>query len=788
MESGLSTAEAEKRLHEFGKNRIQQHGTSSIKTIFFSQSFSVINALLAIAAFFAFIIHDILDGSFILAAIIINVGFGFLQEYRAQRSLEKLKQYTAPTARVMRDGREKKILAEELVPGDIVVITEGSQVPADGILLEGKHIEIDESVLSGESLAVFKKPADSVFLGTLVRVGKGTMRVNKTGNTTEFGQIARTLSTIKVEKTPLQRNLDQLGKTLSLLALLAGFLIIIIGFASGKDLIPLILVGTSIGVAAIPEGLPAVVTIAFAVGTHRMAKRGAIIKKLAAIEALGALQIVLIDKTGTLTQNTMAVKKYWLTDEKSFPLLLAGCVLGNTASLIEKGTGRNFETIGDQTDGALLLWAYRQSEKNSVVLPQKQHIIDEYVFDTETKTITTVVRKNKTTHVFVRGAPEEIITKSNCSPKEKAVLINQFQHMANEGLRVIGFGYKTESHHKKTTREHLEQNLTFLGYLGLYDPPRSEAKDAIEKAHKAGIRTIMVTGDNEQTALNLAQEVNLIEKEEDILTGEKLETLSDEELLPLLVKTAIFARTKPEQKLRLVTLLKQQGYVVGVTGDGVNDALALKKADVGIAMGERGTDVAKEASDIVLTDDNFATFIRAVEEGRIIYRNILNAIVYLLSGNLAELSIVFFATLLQLPFPFLPTQILWINLVTDSLPALALATGNHDPAVLGRKPRDPKAAILTFKRIGIICLIGFSLTGFLLALFIFLLHINTQTKSRTVIFNLLIYFHLLIMMALGRHSLKKGNLFLIFSILIIIVFQFIINITPFFRVLFHLEL
>ena len=785
MEKGLSKHQAKELLKEHGKNVIRSEDKSSAVKIFLEQFPTLINGILTIAALLAFILKDFLDGGFILAIVILNAVLGFVQEYRAQKSLEKLKQYTSPTARVIRDGKEQQLPAEDIVPGDLIIVAEGDRIPADGILIETTHLEVDESILTGESLAVIKNIAESVFLGTLATKGHGLFRVDKTGMKTNFGQIANTLENIQEEKTPLQKNLNGLGRMLAFMALGIGFLIIPIGMFQNQDIIPLILVGATIGLAAIPEGLPAVVTIAFAIGTHRMAKRNAIVRKMAAVETLGAIQVILVDKTGTITKNAMAVKKYWLKNKEHMPLLIESCILGNTASLIEKGNGRDYEIVGDQTDGALLVWA---KEQKGAPIPTDSHVIDEYVFDSESKTITTVWQRNAKEYVFVRGAPETIIANSTLTEEEKMSATKRVNDAASEGLRVIGFGVKIEKHGKHQTRKQLEKGITFLGLIALYDPPRSEIKEAVAKARAAGIHVSMVTGDNEMTALAIAKEVGLIEKDEDVVTSEELEKLTDEELSSIIFKTRIFARSKPDQKLRIATLLQKQGYVVGVTGDGINDVLALKKADVGVAMGKGGTDVAKEASDIILADNNFATLIRAIEEGRIIYKNIMNAIVYLISGNLAEISLVFFANLLHMPFPLLPTQILWINLVTDSLPAIALATGSKDPTVLSHKPRDPKSPILNRQRSTLICLVGFGLSGFLLVIYHFLLQSMPETNARTIIFNLLIYLHLLLVIGLGWHSLKKGNKFIIFTIVFIALLQLTITYVPFFREIFHLAI
>ncbi len=784
MQKGLNKHEVAQQKAKYGTNEITSDAKFSAAKLFLNQLITTINAILLIAGLFSLFVGHRLDAFFIFVIIIINAFFGFIQEFRAQKSLEKLKEYTAPTARVIRDGKEEQISAELIVPEDIIVLSEGDRVPADGVVIDAAGMEVDESILTGESMTVSKNLNDMLLMGTMLIKGNGMIKITDIGMQTKFGKIAGTLAEIKEDKAPLQKNLDKMGKYLSYAAVVIGLTIIPIGMAYGKELLPLLLTSASIGVAAIPEGLPAVVTMAFAVGMNRMVKRGAIVRKMTAIETLGSIQVLLSDKTGTMTQNVMRVKRYWLTKKEYMQDLIVSCQLGNTASLITKANGE-YDIAGDQTDGALLLWTKSQEQTD---LPKDQKKVQEHVFDSVSKTVTTVWEKTDKKYVYVRGAPEMLIEKCILTPTEKKNIIQEFETLAKEGLRIIGFGMKTIPLREKQTRAELEQDLTFLGFMCLYDPPRPEVKEAVRNSKQAGVHAIMVTGDNEYTALNIAKEIGLIEKDEDVITGAELDKMTDKEILEIILKTRVFARTKPEDKMRLVALLKKQGIVVGVTGDGVNDALALKKADVGIAMGKGGTDVAKEAADIVLTDNNFSTMIKAIEEGRIIYKNIANAIVYLISGNLAEISLVFFATLFNLPFPLLPTQILWVNIVTDSLPALALATGSRDETVLTHKPRDPKEQLLNKHRIIQIALIGFSMTIALMLIYVYLLSITQEGVARTTIFNLLVYFHLLFVFILGRQSLKKGNKFLFISILLILALQLMITYVPLFRPIFHIQL
>lgn len=783
MEKGLSAPQAQQKLKIFGKNEIRTKEIRSPLSLFLSQFPSFINLILSAASILSFFLGHNVDGVFILAILFLNAAFGFVQEYRAEKSLEKLKNLITPFSRVLRDGKEIKIPTTEIVPGDLVVLSEGDSIPADGKLTSTHYIEIDESILTGESLAVIKKQTDPAFSGTYIVKGKGYLSVEKTGMSTRFGKIAKTLSSIDSDKSPLQIQLTSLTKSLSLIAIIISLSLIPIGIIQGKTLMPLILLAISIGIAAIPEGLPAVITVALAIGTNRMAKRNAIVRKMQSVETLGAIQAVLIDKTGTLTQNMMKVKKFWMYEKKHLKDILNACVFANTASLLKKQDG-DFDILGDRTDGALLLFAHPQIQDIEDVKKEFK-VIEEHTFDPETKTVTVVLENHKR-YVYVRGAPEQIIEKSKLDEKEKKKIIEIYEEYAKEGLRVIGFAYKSQTKDASTQRKDLEKNLNFLGFVGIYDPPRLESKQAVKQAKLAGIRTIMVTGDNEITALSIAKEIGLIEKDEDVLTGSDLEKITDEELEKVLLRTRIFARSKPEDKLRLVSALKKAGLVVGVTGDGVNDSLALKKADVGISMGDTGTDVAKEASDIILTDNNFSTIVNAIEEGRTIYNNIIKAITYLISGNIAELSIVFFAFILGMPNPFVPTQILWLNLVTDGLPALALASDIKSHDVLKRSPRNSKAPILSKGRVIFIVSFGLLLAISLLIIFKLLLTTHNEVYARTVVFNLLVFAHLVMIFLIRGNSVFKMNKFLALTVLLTIVMQIVVITLPFFRNIFQL--
>lgn len=786
MEKGLTVNEAQRKQKEFGKNEINVVKSFTALSIFLMQFKNILVGILFLAALFSLAIGHIIDSVFIFAVLILNAIFGFIQEYRAEKSLEKLKEYVKLNTRVIRDGKEIQIPSSEIVPEDVVILAEGDRIPADGTLVSKSEIEVDESILTGESLPVEKKNGEELLSGTLIIRGKGHFIVTKIGMQTRFGQIAQTLSTVSADTTPLQKKLNSLAKIISVLIILVSLLLIPLGLLQNQSLSFVLLLAVSIAVAAIPQGLPAVITIALAIGTGRMAKNNAIVRKMAAIETLGAIQVLLVDKTGTLTENAMKVKKYWIPSKDSLDYLLKACVFGNTASLIKKTNTREVDIVGDKTDGSLLVWAKEQlSDIDSVI--NNGSIVDEYTFDNDRKTITTVWKDKSKKYVFVRGAPESVLKRTTLNEKERKEASSQFETFAKEGLRVIGFASKIENHDLRS-REHVENNLTFRGIVGIYDPPRTEVKRSIQLAKRAGIKTVMVTGDSELTAMAIGKEIGLIDHDDqDVITGEELKNMKDEELEKIITKTSVFARTQPEDKLRLVTVLKKMGYVVGVTGDGVNDALALKRADVGVAMGKSGTDVAKEASDIILTDDNFATLVRATEEGRTIYNNILKAITYLLTGNLSELSLIFFASILGITSPLLPTQILWINLVTDGVPALALASDNKDHSVLTKKPRKANSPILGKGRLLFIGTVGLSLSLFMLFVFKTLIdNGNSETLSRTIIFNMLIVSHMGLAFLVRGKSMFKINKFLIIGVTSILILQAVITFNPFFQSIFRL--
>ncbi len=776
MEHGLSEKEVAER-GKLGTNALSLKTSTSSLRIFLSQFPTLINGVLTLAALLSLFLRDIIDAAFIIAVVIANSIFSFLQEYKAEKALEKLTELTKPFCKVIREGKIQQIGADEVVIGDIIVLEEGDRIPADGELMTTTYLEVDESILTGESLPIVKKSHDTLFRGTFIVNGKARVQITAVGIHTRFGQIAKTLSQIDNESTPLQKDISRTTTLLSLFAALLALLLIPIGALLGKDFIFMVFLAISIAVAAIPESLPGIVTVALALGAGRMAKKKAIIRKMAAIETLGSMQVVLLDKTGTLTSNNMDVKTVWLPDEHQKEYLIKGCVLGNSASVKKHG-----EVVGDKTDGALITWAVKEGVSPDNLLVSGK-VLDEYTFDPLTKTISTVWQEGTKTYMFVKGAPEEVVKRCLLAKAKQEEVHKKFLDMAKEGLRVIAIAYKKEHYTKGMKRKEVESHLSFLGLLGLYDPPRPEAAKAIADAKKAGIQPVMVTGDNEITARAIAESIGLAGENEQVITGDDLFHMSDAQLEAKIHQVHIFARTRPEDKLRLTQLYKRLGYIVGVTGDGVNDSLALKQANVGVAMGERGTDVAIEASDMIVTDDNFSTLINAVKEGRRIYGNLKRAITYLLASNFSELLLITIATIFNTASPLLPTQILWMNLVTDVFPAFSLVM---DKAHKDEFTTTSPSTLISPSRWLAIASIGVTIASIVFMMFVGLTASLPLLRARTITFNMFIACHLLFaFLVRGKYALTQ-NKWLWLTIVITLIAQVAISTIPFFQNIFQL--
>ena len=745
---GLSNKEADKRLERYGPNAIKKKKKKPAWLILAGQFTDFMVLVLIGATVISAFLGEIADAVTILAIVIINAVLGFVQEFRAEKSLDALMKLTAPESAVLRNGKEVKVPAEQLVPGDIVSLNTGDKVPADCRLVETTSLSVEEASLTGESVPV-KKTMDvistrkvplgdrnnMVFMGTSISRGRGRAVVAATGMNTEMGDIAGMMQEVGVNETPLQRRLASLGRWLVLFCLLVCALVVVTGVMRGEPLYRMFMAGVSLAVAAIPEGLPAIVTVALAIGVQKMIRRNAVIRRLPAVETLGCATVICSDKTGTLTQNQMTVRSLWLGEEihvtgegytphgeflsdgrktkvkGALEQALKIAAMCNNAQL-EKNkipvTGlfrrkqSNWEINGDPTEGALLVMASKGGIWRENV-EQREQPVYELPFDSERKCMTVVAKeKNGKMTAYTKGAPDVVIEKSThylengeVKPMHSRVreeILTKNNLMARKALRVLALAYRPVDF---LNDGNLESNLIFVGLAGMIDPPRPEAVKAIRTCKQAGIIPVMITGDHQATAQAIAEEMGLLDNDRIVLTGEQLDMLSHKELENAVERVAVYARVSPQHKLRIVKALKAIGHVVAMTGDGVNDAPAVKEADIGVAMGKTGTDVTKEASAMVLADDNFATIVAAVEEGRAIYDNIRKFIRYLLSCNVGEVLTMFLAALAGLPLPLLPIQILWVNLVTDGLPAMALGVDNADKDIMLRSPRHPKESIFS---------------------------------------------------------------------------------------------
>ncbi|MDO8498032.1 MAG: cation-translocating P-type ATPase [bacterium] len=756
MLSGLSTAEAQAKLQEVGLNIIEEQKKRNFLLVFLDQFNNFLTILLLVAALFSFFIGERIDGSLILSIVILNALFGIYQEKKADQAIAALKKMTVVKVRVMRDGAQMEIQSEYLVPGDMVFIEEGTKISADGVVEEGVNLEINEAALTGESLPVLKVMRHEVYMGTVVVKGRGYFKVTFTGMRTKFGKIASELSAIDESETPLQQKLTSLSKIIGIAGILISVVVFVLSLAEGSGYFPSFLLAISLAVAVVPEGLPAVMTITLAMGVKEMAKKGAIVRKLSAIEALGSVTLIATDKTGTLTTNKMRVKEVYVGEKiyeenklpplthTPFAKLILNGILCSTASLVYIHDHGGHDVLGDPTEGSLLYLA-QQAGLIPDMVRNEWELIDEMPFDSITKRMTVQVKKKKhitpeSNLVFSKGAPESILEmcrailigseEKSISPSDVKNIEKVIEDWAKKGLRVLAFGYKKS---ESVEIGHIT-DLTFLGLVAIHDPPRPEAKEAILRAHEAGIKTIMITGDNEKTAEAIGVSTGLIGEGDEILTGKQVDEYSDEDLLVILPRVRVFARTTPFHKSRIVKLYQRLGEVVVVTGDGVNDAIALKQADVGVAMGLVGTDVARETADMVITDDNFATIVNAVEEGRNIIKNVRNATKYLLACNISEALALIVAMSMGIPHLFYAIQLLYINLVTDGIPALALSFSPREEHSMKRYP-EKKLELLTTSDIKYIGMVG--IIGTILVVGSFFLFRTVNADGRTAAFTVL---------------------------------------------------
>ena len=717
--SGLTERESAQRLERLGPNQLEPPRKPSVMARVLGQLKDPMILVLLGAAALSLAAsggEDWLDGAIILIIVLVNGVISITQEDHAQQALEELRRMSSPQAHVLREGRAKKISAAALVPGDVILLEAGDMVPADARVMECSRLQADESAMTGESVPVEKGAHDRlpeeaalgdrtnmVLSGTMITAGRGTALVVATGMDTQMGRIANLLLEDKEGDTPLQRKMGEISKSLSFLCLSVCAVMFGVGLIQGKNMLDMFLTAVSLAVAAIPEGLPAIVTIVLALGVQRMAARGAIVKKLPAVETLGCASVICSDKTGTLTQNRMTVQELWTpAGGHRRDALLAGCLCSDARLEWKAGAPT---AVGDPTEGALVVAAAREGvdqEKEEQNWPRTADL----PFDSGRKLMSTIhAREDGSWTVFVKGAPDILLERCVAGPRgplsaqDRRAVLEANEAMAQKALRVIAVA-RRELHILPPGLEPraVESGLTFLGLFGLMDPPRPEVKAAVARCHLAGVRPVMITGDHRATAAAVARELDIIRPGEWTVTGGELDFMPQEVLEEDIEKFAVFARVTPEHKMRIVKAWQKRGHVVAMTGDGVNDAPALKTADIGCAMGVAGTDVAKGADHMILTDDNFSTIVSAIEEGRGIYSNIRKAIHYLLSCNIGEIFTIFAATLLDFgQMPLVPVQLLWLNLVTDSLPALALGVEPVEEGVMEEKPRDAAAGLFDQK-------------------------------------------------------------------------------------------
>ena len=758
---GLDSSEVQKRQKKYGPNEIEEKKPTPLIVLFLSQFVDTLILLLIIAAIAAFAIGDVIDAGVILLAVLLNTFIGFIQEYRSQKAVESLKGLITKHAAVRRDDNICEIDANELTIGDVVILEEGCKVPADLVLIESNRLSCDESQITGESQSIGKKINDKVFMDSNVLSGNGLGVVTHIGMQTEIGKIADIVQE-EDEETPLAKRVGRLGKILSAIAIIVCIAIFIIELSDGVPLVETFMTAVSLAVAAIPEGLPAVLTLTLALGMSEMAKSNAIVRKLLSVETLGSCTVICSDKTGTLTENKMTVvESFYLNKDKTH---LIGKLCNNS-------TITNDKIIGDQTDGAILRFC-REHEGNF-------ERVGEIPLDSNRKMMTTIHTVDSENEiVLTKGAPEIILDKCKyiddngtikiLDPETKEMLLEKVGEMSIHALRVIGFAYKTND------GEEPESNLIFTGLLGLIDPPKKDAKNTVNECIKAGIKLIMITGDHEKTACAIAKNLGILTTG-NVITGNELDSMSDEEFIKVAEDIQVYARVKPHQKMRIVEALKELGHIVAMTGDGVNDAPALKKASIGVAMGD-GTDVAKEASDMILQNNDFTTILKAIEGGRKIYDNIKRFVKYQVSTNVGAIITIVGTSLLNLPLPFNPAQLLWLNIVMDGPPAQMLGIEGAEKDIMQRSPE--KGDILSKNTLLQILILGLVMAIGTIGVFAYEIYNNAPTKrAMTVAFTLFVVYQLFNAFN-GRANSEKSSRYLYIGIVISFLLQLLILYIP----------
>lgn len=791
--TGLTAEAARKGLEKYGANELATSRRFVRLKMLARQFSSVVVWILIFAAGLSWFIHEMINFWVILATIAFMVGMGFLQEYKAERAMEALKKIVQLTTRVIRDGRLMTINVKEVVPEDILSLEMGDKIPADAEVMEEIALKTDEAILTGESLPVKKTVGETIFSGTQIVYGKCFAKVTATGMKTELGKIA-TMIQAEQETTPLQKRMDKVSKTIAQIALAAAVIIFIIGLIKGAETTHMFMVAMALAVAAVPEGLPIAMTLALSFGARKMAEKNAVLRRMMAVETLGSTTMICTDKTGTLTKSELTVQKMFVDrevisvtgvgykpkgefgsdsakkiDPARFSGLFRAAMLCNNSNLTEKEGV--FEPVGDPTEVALITLAEKAGFKKDSFekqFPRTQEIL----FTSSRKMMTTIHKHGGVYLVCSKGAPEEILSRCNLTEKEKEAILAVNGQFARKALRVIAIATKTIEDND-VSMENAEKGLTFLGLVGMIDPPRPEVTEAIRTCHKAGIEVMMITGDNEQTAIAIAEQIGLIKKGENkAMTGKTLDGLTDVELAEAVKSIRIFARTHSEHKLRIISALKKSGHIVAMTGDGVNDAPALKKADIGIAMGIKGTDVARESADMILQDDNFATIVEAVKEGRRIYENIEKFTSYMISRNFTEVSLVFLGVLF-FKFDMLPLvalQILFINMFDDEMPAIGLGLDVAYGDLMARPPRPPQEAILNRRNSFTVFSMATLMALLAFGVFIFDNPLTDVTHARTMAFATcvaMIFFNTYNFRSLRESIFKVGilnNRFLLFAI------------------------